>query len=61
MCIKENRIPHKNYQKIREIFEESSECDILYYPFLTDSEPGEILQNIGENMDTEIDLMDRYF
>ena len=61
MCVKEYEIPRKNYQEIRDIFKESSESDMLYYPVLTDSQPGEILQNIGESMDPEIILMDEYF
>jgi len=61
MCVMENRIPRENYQEIKEILEESSESDMLTYPVLTDSEPREILQNIGENMEFEINLMDKYF
>ena len=62
MCAKENGIPRQNCQDIRELFQESlSENDFLYYPVLTESEPGEILQNIDESMDSEISLMDRCF
>ena len=60
MCVKENRIPRENYQEIKEILEETSESDMLIYPVLTDSESREILQNIGGNMEFEINLMDRY-
>jgi len=61
MCAKENDIHSKHCQDIREIFEESSENDFCYYPVLTDSDPGEILQNIDESMDSETILMDKYF
>ena len=60
MCVKENRIPHEKYQEIREILEETSESDMLIYPVLTDSESREIRQNIDENIEFEINLMDRY-
>jgi len=60
-CVKENRIPLEKYQEIREILEETSESDMLIYPILTYLEPREILQTIGENMEFEINLMDRYF
>jgi len=61
MCIKENDVPHKKYQDIREIFEESSESDLINYPVLTDSEPGKMIQNIGESMDSETILMDKFY
>ena len=61
MCMKEKRIPRENYQEIKEILEETSESDILIYPVLTDSEPREILQNIGGELESEINLMDSYF
>jgi len=61
MCLKEKRIPRENYQEIKEILEETSESDILIYPVLTDSEPREILQNIGGELESEINLMDSYF
>jgi len=34
---------------------------MLVYPVLGDSEPSEILQKIDENMEFEINLMDKYF
>ena len=58
VCIKEKDIPRKNYQDIREIFEEASERELLSYPVLTDSQLGEKIQNIGDNMDSEAILMD---
>ena len=61
MCIKEKDIPRKNYQEIREIFEEASERELLSYPVLTDSELGEIIQSIGDNMDSETILMDQFY
>ena len=61
LCVKENVIPHINYQDIREIFEESSERELLWYPILTDSELGEIIQNISNNMDSETILMDQFY
>ena len=61
MCIKENEILRKNYQDIREIFEESSERELLWYPVLTDSELGEIIQNIGDSMNSETILMDQFY
>jgi len=61
MCLMENRIPRENYQEIKELLEESSESDLLTYPVLTDSEPRKILQNIGGELDSEINLMDSYF
>lgn len=61
MCVKENDILRKNYQEIREIFSESCQSDLLYYPILTDSEPIEILNNNDEFMDSETILMDEYF
>ena len=60
-CVKEKDIPHKNYQDIREIFEEASERELLSYPVLTESELGEIIQNIGDNMDSETILMDQFY
>jgi len=38
-----------------------SENDFCYYPVLIASEPGEILQNIDERMDSETIIMDKYF
>ena len=61
MCIKENEILRKNYQDIREIFEESSERELLWYPVLTDSELGEIIQNIGDSMNSETILIDQFY
>jgi len=61
MCVIESKIPRENYQEIKEILEESSENDMLTYPVLTDSEPREILQNIGGKMEFEINLMEKYF
>jgi len=61
VCIKENEILRKNYQDIREIFEESSERELLWYPVLTDSELGEIIQNIGDSMNSETILMDQFY
>ena len=61
VCVKEKDIPRKNYQDIREIFEEASERELLSYPFLTDSELGEIIQNIADNMDSETILMDQFY
>ena len=61
VCVKENDILRKNYQDIREIFEEASERELLSYPVLTESELGEIIQNIGDNMDSETILMDRFY
>jgi len=62
MCVKEYEILRKNYQEIRDIFKESSQSDMLYYPVLIDSKPGEILQNIDEGMESEIIIiMDKYF
>jgi len=57
----ESNIPRKNCQDIRDIFKESRENDLLCYPVLTDSEPGEILQNIGKSMDSEAILMDSFY
>jgi len=59
--MKEKRIPLENYQEIKEILQESSESDMLAYPVLTGSEPSEILQNIGENMEFEMNVIDKYF
>ena len=61
VCVKENDILRKNYQDIREIFEEASERELLSYPVLTDSELGEIIQSIGDNMDSETILMDQFY
>ena len=61
MCAIENNIPRKNYQNINEIFKESGENDLLCYPVLTDSEPGEILQNIDESIDSVTILMDSFY
>lgn len=62
ICVqKEDDIPRQNCQDIREIFSESAETDMLYYPVLKDSEPKEIFQNIDENIDSETFLMDKYF
>ena len=61
VCVKENDILRKNYQDIREIFEEGSERELLSYPVLTESELGEIIHNIGDNMDSETILMDQFY
>ena len=61
MCAKENGIPRKNCQDIREIFQESSESDLLNYPVLTGSEPVEIVQNIDETLNSETILMDKFY
>jgi len=61
MCIKQDDISRKNYEDIREIFKEPSERELVSYPFLTDSETSEIIQNIGDSMDSQTILMDRYF
>jgi len=34
---------------------------MVIYPVLTDPEPREILQNIGGELESEINLMDSYF
>lgn len=61
MCIKEDDIRLKNCQDIREIFQESGEKDFLCYPVLTDSKLGEQIQTISNNIDSETNLMDKYF
>jgi len=61
MCAIENDIPRRNCQDIREIFKESSENELLCYPVLTVSEPGKILKNIGESMDSEAIQMDSFY
>jgi len=61
VCLTQDDISRKKYEDIREIFKESSERELLSYPVLTDSEPREIIQNIGDSMDSQTILMDRYF
>jgi len=57
----DKRISFENSQEIKEILQESSESDMLAYPVLKDSELREILQNIGENIELEMNEIDKYF
>jgi len=61
VCLKENDILSKNYMDINSIFVESSEKELMSYPVLTDSESGEIIQNIRDNMDYETILINKYY
>ena len=61
VCVKQDDISRKNYEDIREIFKESSERELVSYPYLTDSETSAIIQNIDDSMDSQAILMDRYF
>ena len=61
LCIKQDDISRKNYEDIREIFKEPSERELVSYPYLTDSETSEIIQNIGDSMNSETILMDQFY
>jgi hypothetical protein len=41
--------------------QESSESELLCYPVLIDCEPGEILENMSESMDSEATIMESFY